>query len=68
MDLRNRVYRSQSERMLMGVAGGLATHFDVDPTIVRLAWVAAALVTGPMAVLLYLACALLIPREPVPDA
>jgi len=68
MDLRNRVYRSQSERMLMGVAGGLAAHFDVDPTIVRLAWVVAALVTGPMAVLLYLACALVIPREPDADA
>jgi phage shock protein C len=68
MDLRNRVYRSQSDRMLTGVAGGLAAHFDVDPTIVRLGWVVAALVTGPMAVLLYLACALVIPREPGADA
>jgi phage shock protein PspC (stress-responsive transcriptional regulator) len=63
MELRNRIYRSQSERMLAGVAGGLATYFDVDPTIVRLGWVAAVLATGPLALLLYVACALIMPRE-----
>jgi phage shock protein C len=49
--------------MLAGVAGGLATYFDVDPTLIRLAWALAFLVTGPLAVLLYLICALVIPRE-----
>ena len=49
--------------MLAGVAGGIAHYFDVDPTIVRLAWVLAFFATGPLAVLLYLACALVIPRE-----
>jgi phage shock protein C len=63
MELRNRIYRSESERMLTGVAGGLATYFDVDPTIVRLGWVAAALATGPLALVLYVACALIMPRE-----
>jgi phage shock protein C len=64
MELRNRIYRSQTERMLAGVAGGLATYFDVDPTIVRLAWVLAFIVTGPLALLLYIVCALVIPRDP----
>lgn len=50
--------------MLAGVAGGLAEYFDVDPTLVRLAWAIATLATGPVAVLLYLICALIIPREP----
>jgi phage shock protein PspC (stress-responsive transcriptional regulator) len=64
MELRNRIYRSHDERMLAGVAGGLAEYFDVDPTLVRLAWAIATLATGPVAVLLYLICALIIPREP----
>ena len=50
--------------MLAGVAGGLATHFDVDPTIIRLIWALAFLATGPIALLLYIVCALVIPREP----
>jgi phage shock protein C len=64
MELRNRIYRSQDERMLAGVAGGLAQYFDVDPTLVRLAWAIGTLMTGPVAVLLYLICALIIPRDP----
>jgi phage shock protein C len=50
--------------MLAGVAGGLATSFDVDPTIVRLAFALALFATGPLAVLTYVTCALIIPREP----
>jgi len=64
MELRHRIYRSNSERMLAGVAGGLATYFDIDPTIIRLTWALALLATGPIALLLYLICALVIPREP----
>jgi len=63
MELSNRIYRSRSERMLAGVAGGLAHYFDVDPTIVRLAWVVAFLGTGPLAAMLYVVCALIMPRE-----
>jgi phage shock protein PspC (stress-responsive transcriptional regulator) len=50
--------------MLAGVAGGLANYFDIDPTIVRLGWAVATLATGPVALLLYVICALVIPREP----
>jgi phage shock protein PspC (stress-responsive transcriptional regulator) len=64
MELHNRLYRSRSERMVAGVAGGIADYADVDPTIVRLIWVAALLTTGPLALLLYLLCAIVMPREP----
>jgi phage shock protein C len=50
--------------LLAGVAGGLAVHFDIDPTLIRLAWVIAMIATGPVAVLLYVLCALIMPREP----
>ena len=64
MELHNRIYRSRHERMVAGVAGGIAEYADVDPTIVRLIWITALLTTGPLALLLYLLCAIVIPREP----
>ncbi len=53
--------------MLAGVAVGLADYFDVDPTMVRVGFVALSLLGG-LAVPLYLAGWLLIPearRRPI---
>jgi phage shock protein C len=59
-----RLHRSPHEKMLAGVAGGLAEYLDVDPTWVRLGWVAAFLVAGPVALIAYLACWLIVPQAP----
>ncbi len=48
--------------MLGGVAAGLADYFDVDPTVVRIGFVALAFLGG-LAVPLYLAGWALIPDE-----
>ena len=64
MELRNRLFRSRGDRMIAGVASGLGEYLDLDPTIVRLLWVLGALTTGPLAVFLYVLCAIIIPREP----
>ena len=34
-----RLYKSSANYMLCGVCGGIAEYFDIDPTLVRLAWV-----------------------------
>lgn len=34
-----RLYRSSVNYMLTGVCGGIAEYFNIDPTLVRLAWV-----------------------------
>jgi phage shock protein PspC (stress-responsive transcriptional regulator) len=57
-----RLHRGVRGRMVAGVASGLADYFDVDPTIVRVGFVALAFVGG-LAVPLYLAGWLLIPDE-----
>jgi len=36
--MEKRLYRSDN-RMLLGVCGGIAEYFGIDPTIVRLLWV-----------------------------
>ncbi len=54
--------RSADDRMLAGVAGGLARYLGADVTLVRVIIVALALLTGP-GVALYLAAWLLIPED-----
>ena len=58
----DRLHRGGRGRMLAGVAVGLADYFDVDPTLVRVGFVALTLMGG-LAVPIYLAGWLLIPEE-----
>jgi phage shock protein C len=43
---RKRLVRSTTDKKIAGVAAGLADYFDLDPTIVRLAWLLAFLFAG----------------------
>src|SRR5580700_5111826 len=58
----DRLHRGGDGRMLGGVAVGLADYFDIDPTLVRIGFVALTFLGG-LAVPLYLAGWLLIPEE-----
>lgn len=57
-----RLRRSVDDRKVAGVAGGLARHLDVDPLILRVAFVVLAFFGGA-GLLLYGACWLLVPEE-----
>ena len=61
--MRERLYRSRNERMFLGVAGGLAEWFDVDPSIVRLAFVLFSL-AGGAGLIVYIAMAIFVPERP----
>jgi phage shock protein PspC (stress-responsive transcriptional regulator) len=54
--------RGGQDRMLAGVAVGLADYFDIDPTLVRVGFVALSFLGG-LAIPLYLAGWLLIPEQ-----
>ena len=41
-----KLYRSNSDKMLFGVCGGLADYFDIDSTIVRVLYAVITLFTG----------------------
>lgn len=60
-----RPLRSLTDRVLSGVAGGIAREWGTDPNVVRLAFVAAASLTFGLAVLVYLLLVLVLPEEPV---
>jgi phage shock protein C len=63
MDLSKRLYRSEHDRMVGGVAGGMAEYLGIDPTLVRLLWLLAFLPGGVPGLALYALCWLIIPRE-----
>ena len=60
---RRRLTRSSRERMWAGVAGGLAEYFDVDPTLMRLMWVVATVITAGLFVAVYFVMWVIMPLE-----
>jgi phage shock protein PspC (stress-responsive transcriptional regulator) len=62
--MNRRLYRSSKERVISGVAGGVAEYFDVDPSIVRIAWALLALITGGVFLVLYGVMWLVVPVAP----
>jgi phage shock protein C len=59
------LYRSRSDRMLAGVAGGVAEHFDLDPSLVRVGWAILVILSGGIFLLIYIVMAIVVPEEPV---
>lgn len=55
--------KSASDRKLCGVAGGIAEHYVIDPTLVRLGFVFAAFCGGLGIVLYLVACVLMAPED-----
>jgi len=60
----DRLYRSRDDRMLTGVAGGVADSLDTDPSLVRIVWVVLAFLTGGIAVIVYIVMAIVVPEAP----
>jgi phage shock protein C len=56
--------RSETDRVIAGVAGGVAQRFGVNSTLVRLAWVVSVLFGG-LGILIYLILWVALPTGPV---
>lgn len=56
--------RSRSNRMVLGVCGGIGERLGVDANLIRLIWVAITLGSMGVGLLLYIGLAVLIPEEP----
>ena len=57
-----KLYRSRNSRYLCGVCGGIGEYFNIDPTLIRLAFVLFRCTGG--GVLAYIITAIIIPDEP----
>ena len=58
-----KLYRSDYDRKVAGVCGGVAEYFDIDSTIIRLAWLVAVFCCGG-GLLAYLIAMFVIPNRP----
>lgn len=59
--MNRKLHRSSTNRVIAGVCGGIGEYFDIDPTIVRFAWVLFSL-AGGSGLLLYIIAALIMPE------
>jgi phage shock protein C len=57
--------RSQTDRKIAGVCGGVAEYFKVDPTLIRVAFLVISVVTGGVFLLAYVLAMLVMPEQMV---
>lgn len=61
--MKKRLYKSKSDKKIDGVCGGIAEYFNIDSTLVRLAWVIFSLMGGS-GIVCYIIAMIIIPDRP----
>ena len=65
MAVTKKLYRSEDDKVLAGLLGGLGEYFDIDPIILRLAYVLIAFITGLVpGLIVYFIAILIVPKQP----
>lgn len=59
-----KLYRSVRDKKIMGVCGGLAESFNVDPTLIRLVTVATAFFSAGTVIPIYIIAGMVMPKDP----
>ncbi len=63
--MQKKLYRSETNKMLAGICGGLAEYFSVDATAIRLAWLLIVIFTGVFpGVIAYILALFIVPLPP----
>ncbi|MBN1349397.1 PspC domain-containing protein [candidate division KSB1 bacterium] len=60
---RSRLFKSQTNKMVAGVCGGVAEYFNIDATVVRIIWIISVFLDG-LGIVAYLACLILMRENP----
>lgn len=60
--MKKRLYKSNSNKKLCGVCGGIAEYFNTDPTLIRLLWILFTACAG-CGIFAYIICAIVFPTE-----
>ncbi len=60
--MKKKIFRSETDRKIAGVCGGIAEYFDIDSTVVRLAVIFMMLAWGT-GLVAYIAAAIIMPTE-----
>ncbi|MBR4720653.1 MAG: PspC domain-containing protein [Clostridia bacterium] len=62
MSYMKKLYKSDTDKKIFGVCGGIAEYFDIDSTVIRLIWAVSILCLGT-GLLAYLIAALILPSR-----
>ncbi len=63
--MEKKLYKS-NDKVFAGVLGGVGEYFDIDPTILRLAYILLAIMTGVFpAIIGYIIAAIVVPQKPL---
>lgn len=63
-ETRRHLAKSNTNKKIFGVAGGIGEYFGIDPTIIRIAFVISFLMSGSLILPLYFILALILPSQP----
>jgi phage shock protein C len=58
-----KLFRSTTDKQIAGICGGLGEYVNVDPTLMRILFVAGFFLTGTLVFWLYLVLWIVIPEE-----
>ena len=61
--MKKRLYKIEQGKKLDGVCGGIAEYFDIDPTLVRLAWILFTACSLGSGIIAYIIAAIVMPRK-----
>lgn len=60
-----KLYRSNTNKIFGGIIGGIGEYFDVDPALLRLAWLLVLIFTGVVPGLIaYIVALFVVPQKP----
>ena len=63
MNLEKKLYKSRKNKMLGGICGGIGEYFQIDPTLVRLGFIALCLLAGG-GLIAYIIALIVVPEAP----
>lgn len=61
--MEKKLYKSNINKMICGVCGGVGEFFNIDPTLVRLGWIVFCAIGGS-GILAYIIAAIIVPKSP----
>ena len=63
--MKKRLYKSNTNKVISGVIGGVGEYFDLDPTLLRLAYLLIAVATAIVpAIIAYIVASIIVPSKP----
>lgn len=61
--MKKKLYKIERGKKLDGVCGGIAEYFDIDATLIRLAWIIFTACSAGSGIIAYIIAALVMPKK-----